>query len=196
MLEGIIRALRGLWYRLWDTVFPPRRVPNPLKDHVYVFQFHGNQKLCSFSPPCVKLAHWLRIADVPHTLLSPFPTPMGPTGKVPFVEFNGKVIGDSSHIIDRLESALGKDLDKWLTPAKKAVALTVQRMVEEHIYFILAYYRQQHDEHFPRTERIYTEGLPRWFSFALRFIVRPQIISQVKGQVSDTQNFKNSFLIY
>lgn len=149
---------------------------------MYMFQLHGTKTLSSFSPYAVKLAHWLRMANVPHTLLSPFPTPPGPTGKIPFVEFNGKTIGDSCHIVDRLESAFGKDLDEWLSPSKKATALAVQRMVEEHVYFIEVYYRWQSDDYWRTSERIYAEGLPIWYRYLIRYIGRPIVIAQVKGQ--------------
>ena len=184
VFASLLAELLRLWKRLWEGFSPQLLVSNPEKDHVYVVQLRGNKKLSSHSPACIKLAHWLRMAGVPHTLISPVAARMGPTGKVPYVEFNGRVLGDSSHIIDRLESALGKDLDEGLSPVQRATALAVQRMLEEHLYFIMVHYRYQDDACFQRTCKIYTEGMARWIPFMMKTVVRPRVIAQVEGQVS------------
>ena len=183
-LTSLYGALRWLWKKPSDEPPSSLLVPNPEKDHVYVFQFHGNKNLSSHSPACVKLTHWLRIAGVPHTLINPTPTQMGPTGKIPRVEFNGNVLGDSSNIIDVLESALGKDLDEGLSSVQRATALAVQRMLEEHLYFIMVYYRYQDETCFQRTCKIYSEGMPAWFPHVFKMQARPMMVNQVKGQVS------------
>ena len=186
-------AMEQLWRSFWGLLFPAQkepysRVPDPVENHVYVFQVNGNEKLSSFSPPCIKLAHWLRMANVPHTLMDTFPPTPGPTGKFPYVELNGETIGDSSHIIDRLEAAFRKDLDAGLSSEEKALALAVQRMIEEHLYFIELHYRWQVDEYFDRTIKAYTAGYPGKAILLVKMF-RSVGVAQVKGQVGQPLSF-------
>ena len=62
-----------------------------------------------------------------------------PKGKVPYIKVDGKLMGDSTLIIDYLKQT--NDLDKGLSEKERAEGLALQRLVEEHLYFATAWLR-------------------------------------------------------
>ena len=55
--------------------------------------------LPSISPHCTKLETWLRIADIPYKVEITADFNKAPKGKIPFIEYEGELIGDSTLII-------------------------------------------------------------------------------------------------
>jgi glutathione S-transferase len=64
-----------------------------------------------------------------------------PKGKYPVLVDGDRVIPDSSHIQHYLEREKGIDFNAGLSDAQRATALAVQRMLENHLYFISTYFR-------------------------------------------------------
>lgn len=82
----------------------------------------------------LKLITWLRMAGIPHELVIENDPSKGPKGKSPWIEHEGQLMGDSSIIIAHLGQRFGVDLDAHLSPAERALALSVQRMLEDHYH--------------------------------------------------------------
>ncbi len=61
-----------------------------------------------------------------------------PKGKLPYIEHDGTQIADSSFIIDYLKEHFGDPLDGDLSSNQRATAHTIKRMVEEHIWWVMA----------------------------------------------------------
>ena len=61
-----------------------------------------------------------------------------PKGKLPYIEHNGAQIADSSIIIDYLKEHFGDPLDGNLSDSQRASGHTIKRMVEEHIWWLMA----------------------------------------------------------
>ena len=61
-----------------------------------------------------------------------------PKGKLPFIEHDGAQIADSSIIVDYLKEHFGDPLDAALSSSERAKGHTIKRMVEEHIWWIMA----------------------------------------------------------
>ena len=61
-----------------------------------------------------------------------------PKGKLPYIEHNGAQIADSSIIIDYLKEHFGDPLDGNLSEGQRASGHTIKRMVEEHIWWLMA----------------------------------------------------------
>ena len=61
-----------------------------------------------------------------------------PKGKLPYIDHNGKKIADSSFIIEYLKRHFGDSLDSHLTPIDLAIGHAVQRMVEDHVWWLMA----------------------------------------------------------
>jgi glutathione S-transferase len=94
------------------------------------------------SPFTLKLETWLKLAGLSYEVVPVRNPGRGPKGKMPFIEDqDGQVIGDSSLIIEHLERTRGLDLNRGLAPIERVEALALQRLIEDHFYFILVYSR-------------------------------------------------------
>jgi len=86
------------------------------------------------APFPLKLATWLRMAEVPFAFVTENNTAKGPKGKSPWIERDGTRMGDSTLIIAHLADELDIDLDAHLDPGQRALATAIQRMLEEHYH--------------------------------------------------------------
>lgn len=93
------------------------------------------------SPFGLKLEAWLRLADIPYTVEPSTDLGKGPKGKLPYIRDDGRLIGDTTLIIEHLKATRGIDPDAGLSPRDRAEALALQRLLEEHFYFALVYSR-------------------------------------------------------
>ncbi len=94
----------------------------------------------NLSPFCIKLESYLRMVGLPYQV-KPGDLRQSPKGKVPYVEIDGKIIGDSQFIIEYLKSTRGDTLDANLTPEQLAIGHAVRRMLEEATYWHIVYAR-------------------------------------------------------
>jgi len=86
------------------------------------------------APFPLKLATWLRMAGIPFEFVVANDPSKGPKGKSPWIEHGTVRMGDSTLIIEHLASQRGIDLDADLDAHQRALALSVQRMLEEHYH--------------------------------------------------------------
>jgi len=61
-----------------------------------------------------------------------------PKGKLPYIEHDGAQIADSSIIVDYLKEHFGDPLDEALSSSERAKGHVIKRMIEEHIWWIMA----------------------------------------------------------
>jgi len=113
---------------------------------IKLFQFPRVFGIPNLSPFCCKLETWLRIAGLPYQVVDTPNPRKGPKGKLPFIEEGGARIPDTSRIIEHLTKTRGVDPDAHLGPRQRALALLVQRTLEEHYAFVLAYTHLVSDE--------------------------------------------------
>src|SRR5476649_250215 len=85
----------------------------------------------NMSPFCVKLETYLRMTGVGYQTALP-DIRKAPNGRVPYIEIDGNLMGDSTKIIARLKKDHGDPLDQNLSKEQRAVALAFQRMIEDH----------------------------------------------------------------
>ncbi len=94
------------------------------------------------SPFCLKMATWLRMADLPYRSQPTVALSTAPTGKLPYIATeDGRTVGDSALIIDFLRATAGADPDDGLSDETRAVATAITRLLEDHLYFIGVYFR-------------------------------------------------------
>jgi glutathione S-transferase len=119
---------------------------NAVHRPVKLFQFPRMFAIPNVSPFCCKLETWLRIARIPYDVVDTGDPRRAPKSKLPFIEDGGVRIADTSLIVDHLVRTRGVDPDARLDPSQRAIALLVQRTLEEHYAFILAYTHLARDE--------------------------------------------------
>jgi glutathione S-transferase len=147
---------------------------NAVHPRVKLFQFPRMFAIPNLSPFCCKLETWLRITGIPYEVVDTTDPRKGPRGKLPYIEDAGVRIADSSLIVDHLVKTRGVDPDARLDASQHAIALLVQRTVEEHYSFVLAYTHLVRDEGLQHT-RARFDGVPA--------IVRPLVGSFVRGRI-------------
>jgi glutathione S-transferase len=98
-----------------------------------------------------------------------------PKGKLPYVEIDGKLMGDSTLMRLHLEQHHGIDFDKSLSAAEKGIAWSVEKLLEDHLYWALVRARWLDDRNFDKG--------PRHFFDAAPAPIRPLIVAMVKRKV-------------
>ncbi|MCB9565844.1 MAG: glutathione S-transferase family protein [Myxococcales bacterium] len=91
--------------------------------------------LPSLSPACAKLETWLRLAEIPYEVSTRLDMANAPKGKVPFIEYRGEMLGDSTLIIERLRRDLGVDPDAGLSKVHRAISIAFRRLLKEQVYW-------------------------------------------------------------
>lgn len=110
------------------------------------------EELPSISPPCLELETWLRMANLPYEKVNVTAETfaIAPKGKVPFIDYQGKLIGDAFLIIEMFKHTAGIDLDASLTPVERSLSLAFRRLIKENIYWGAAYIRYGMEQNWPQ----------------------------------------------
>ena len=119
------------------------------------------------SPFCIKLEVLLKMSGLDYTVKIEGNPANGPTGKIPYIEDEGKFYGDSGLIQHYLETTYDIDFDAGLDARQRAQGLAFTRLAEEHLYWVLVYGRWLEDEHWAVIKPAFFGALP----FPLRMIV-------------------------
>lgn len=108
---------------------------------VTLYKFGPLMGLPDPSPFCFKLETYLRMAGIEYTVSSDRKK-KAPTGKRPFiVDEHGKLVADSGLIIEQLEAKHGHPIDGKLTLSQRGESLAFQRLMDEHLYWVMVYGR-------------------------------------------------------
>lgn len=144
------------------------------------YHLPGDWGLVSVSPFCLKLDAFLRMTEIPHisvTVATPF---SGPKKKAPWIEHEGRKIGDSAFIIDYLIEWFGMDPDSVLAPAQRGQAVSIQRLVEENLYWAMVYDRWVREENWPVLKGSVLGEIPA----PVRTLIAPMARRGVKKQLN------------
>jgi glutathione S-transferase len=144
-----------------------------------VHQLPGAWGLPSISPFCLKLDIYLRIVDIPFQTVVDATPFRGPKGKLPWVEHEGKKIGDSGFIIEYLEKRFGRDANAGLSAAERAVSLSLRRLIEENLYWTMVYDRWMVDANWRSFRDVVLGGVP----IPLRQVIAPVARRGVRRQL-------------
>jgi glutathione S-transferase len=101
-----------------------------------------------------------------------------PKGKMPFIMDKGAKIGDSTLIRLHLEQNYGIDFDKHLSPAEKGIAWSVEKMLEDNLYWALVSERWMDDANFEKGPKHFFDSAPA--------LIRPLIVAMVRRGVRKT----------
>jgi len=119
------------------------------------------------SPFCIKLEVLLKMSELPFEIKIEGNPRNGPTGKIPYIEDNGALMGDSGLIQHYLETEYNIDFNAGLDARQRAEGLAFTRLADEHLYWALVYSRWLEDENWAVLKPLFFGQLP----FPLRLIV-------------------------
>jgi glutathione S-transferase len=102
--------------------------------------------------------------------------PSAPKGKLPYIDDDGEKIADSTFIRAHIERKYGIDLDAALTPRERAEAWAIERLLEDHLGWTMAYTRWLIPENFARGPAHFFDHVPA----AMRETVQNDALVKVK----------------
>ena len=116
------------------------------------------------SPFCMKLEAFLRWHSIEFEIKEGLPF-QGPFKKIPFVDYNDERLGDSTSIIETLLKDKSIQYEESL---ELDVGHAMQRVVEEHLYWAMVYFRWMDPKKWPTIREAFFGSIP--------FFVRPFIV--------------------
>jgi len=142
---------------------------------IILYQFGPMFGLPDPSPFCMKAEMLLKIAGLEYRS-NKTGFKKAPKGKQPYIEDDGKFIADSTFIRLHIEDKYSFDFDKSLDARTAGNAWAVEKMLEDHIYWVILRERWCNDENFDRGPRMFFGEAPA--------LIRPVIISMVRKKVA------------
>ncbi len=149
---------------------------------IRLYQYRPMFGIPNPSPFCMKLETWLRMTRLPFEIVHVVDPRKGPKGNVPWIEDQGRSIADSALIIQYLTQAYGDPLDAQLDAEQRATSLALRRMIEEHLYWAIAYGRFLDLDGWPSTKTEFLAGFPAPFRPLVGRLVRKTIAKSLHLQ--------------
>lgn len=150
---------------------------------IKVYKFGPAFGLPDASPFVMKVETYLRITGQKYEVVSG-DVRKAPRKQLPLVEVDGKVVPDSTAIVDLLEGARTEKLDAHLDAGQRAMALAFKSMLEEHLYFGLLFMRWVTDDGWTVFEPTLREMLGKGgVPGLMRGMVSKSVRKQVTGRV-------------
>jgi glutathione S-transferase len=98
-----------------------------------------------------------------------------PKGKLPYIDDDGTIVADSTLIRLHLEQKHSIDFDRSLSARERGIGWAVDKMLEDHVYWAVVYWRWMNDANFDRGPRHFFKRAPA--------IIRPIVIKLVRRSV-------------
>ena len=98
-----------------------------------------------------------------------------PKGKLPYINDSGTIVADSTLIRLHLEQKHSIYFDRGLSTRDRGVAWSVDKMLEDHLYWVLVYWRWLKDENFERGPKQFFNRAPA--------LIRPLVIPMVRKRI-------------
>lgn len=111
------------------------------------------------SPFVLKTEVQLQMAGLAYERASAIP-PQAPKGKLPYVDDHGVVVTDSTFIREHIEHTYGIDLDADLDVSQRAQAWAIERMLEDHLYFAMVWFRWLEPANFAKGPAHFADAAP------------------------------------
>ena len=148
---------------------------------IVLYQFESSLGVHNPSPFCLKLETYLRMVELPYQVVTDASVQKAPKQKFPYIQDGDRIIADSGFIIDYLTQTYGDSLDQHLTPQEHAIALAFRRLMEENLYWAVAYSRWIEAANWPKTRQAYFADLPPVIRSIVPELVRREIARNLNG---------------
>ncbi|MDR3440428.1 glutathione S-transferase family protein [Telmatospirillum sp.] len=105
-----------------------------------------------------------------------------PKGKLPYIQDGDAVIADSTFIRLHLEERYGVEFDVGLSPAERAVAWSVEKMCEDHLYWMLVAERWTVGSNFKAGPAQFFKTVPAIVRPLIELVIRRKLGRTLAGQ--------------
>jgi glutathione S-transferase len=126
------------------------------------------------SPFATKTQILLKLAGLDFAIAN-YDFKKAPKGKIPYIDDEGAMLGDSTFIRFHLEQKHKVDFEVGMSEAQKASAWAFEKLSDEVLYWALVYERWMIDANFDKG--------PRHFFDAAPALIRPLIVGKVRKNV-------------
>jgi glutathione S-transferase len=133
------------------------------------------------SPFCLKLESYLRMVGLPYKARAA-DFRKAPKGKIPFIEEDGQLLGDSQFIIEHLKRKHGDPLDAKLGAEEVARGHLVRRMLEESLYWHIVHERWATDEGWQVFKPVFLNVFPPVIGQVAVPMIRRKVIQALHAQ--------------
>ncbi|HXP96854.1 MAG TPA: glutathione S-transferase family protein [Telmatospirillum sp.] len=105
-----------------------------------------------------------------------------PKGKLPYIRDEEVVVSDSTFIRFYLEDRYGIDFNPGLSPAECGVAWAVEKMCEDHLYWLMVDERWMIDGNFERGPAQFFKAVPAPLRWLVQTTIRRRVRKTLHGQ--------------
>lgn len=139
---------------------------------IKLYQYPGVWGMPSLSPFCSKVFYFLTWARLPFEVIQVFNPRQGSKGKFPVIDDEGVVIAASEFIIKYCQEKYGVNIEDPIED------LSIRRLVEEHLYFIILYSRWIDPENKEQIDRAFRHFFPKGTGKLVLSLIRRQLRKQ------------------
>lgn len=132
------------------------------------------------SPFVVKTLTLMKMSGLEYDV-EPADVRKAPKAKLPYINDNGQRIADSSFIKMHLEQAHGVDFSAGYSQTDLAIGWATEKMLEDHLYWIVLDARWMDDENFNKGPRIFFDSIPAPLRAFVVWMVRKQMRRNLWG---------------
>lgn len=133
------------------------------------------------SPFVIKTEVQLKMAGLVYDRAAAIP-PQAPNGKLPFIDDHGEVVSDSTLIRAHVERKYAVDLDAGLDPLQRAQAWAIERLLEDHLYFAMVWFRWIDPDNFAKGPAHFADSAPEADRAQLRHDMQARKASDLHAQ--------------
>lgn len=147
-------------------------------DPIILYTFGAGFELPEVSPYCMKTEIQLQMAGLPYQKeLGGFPK--APKGKLPYIKDGEALIADSTFIRQHIEWSYGVDFDAGYDLQQRALAWSVERMLEDHLGWAATKYRWLDPENFAKGPAHFFDDAPE----AIRDKLRSDTVAEIRQRL-------------
>lgn len=122
----------------------------------------------------------LKLSGLPY-VKDPSGFALAPKGKLPYINDDGAIVADSTFIRAHLEKKYGFDLNEGLDPRQRAESWAIERMLEDHLGWAMAYFRWLDPVNFAKGPALFFNGAPEAVRDRLREEARAKVTAAMWG---------------
>lgn len=111
-----------------------------------------------------------------------------PKGKIPYIEDDDGLLGNSTFIRWHLEKKYGIDFDKSLNAEQRAIAWAFEKMAEDHLYWCIVHIRWMDDANFDSGPRVFFNAAPAPIRPLVAAMIRRRVRKALHGQGAGRHN--------
>jgi glutathione S-transferase len=147
---------------------------NPEPNMITLYTFGPAFGLSDPSPLVVKAMVLLNMANLSFTTNTKG-YGKAPKAKLPYIQDDAQLIADSTFIRWHIEAKYQHDFDRHLSAEQKSQAWMLERMLEDHLYFVISAERWLVEDNFQHGPARFFDAVPWPMRGLIRWMVRSKV---------------------